>query len=187
MRYHAALLVLALLSAPSPAVAQRDAVAAELSPGAAGDAFGRALIDVCLPAVAGEGVTSLAPARRGLLSPTQDLVTRRQAGAQAEETVWDVNAARGVVTVREKPGQCVVSVYGPGASPVIMELAAELERDHRFEPLVRAEAAGRPLSLALVRSEAGGTLLVELEGSHPGVEGHQSRFDVATARVLTRR
>lgn len=102
----------AILISATPALAQRTAVSAQLSPEAAGEAFSRAVIEVCVPAVASNGVSSLGAARDGKLSPTQDAEMRRQAGAEADETVWDVADARGVVTVREKAGRCVVSVYG---------------------------------------------------------------------------
>lgn len=98
------LVFVAALAVALPAYAQRTAVSAQLSPEAAGEAFGRAVSEVCVPAVSGNGVSSVAPAREGKLSPTQDAEMRRQAGAEADETVWDVAEARGVVTVREKGG-----------------------------------------------------------------------------------
>ncbi len=41
---------------------------------------------------------------RAKLSPTNDVATRAQAGAAADEVVWDVLGARGVVTVHERAG-----------------------------------------------------------------------------------
>lgn len=177
------LVIAAILMAAMPALAQRTAVSAQLSPEAAGEAFGRAVIDVCVPAVSGNGVSSLAPAREGKISPTQDAEMRRQAGAEADETVWDVAEARGVVTVREKAGQCVVSVYGPGAAPVIMQLGAQLENGHRFERLMSPQGPNG-LTLSLMRSEGGKAVMVQLQGSQPGAQGHQSRFSVVTAVVF---
>lgn len=177
------LAIAALLMAAAPALAQRTAVSAELSPEMAGEAFSRTVIDVCVPAVAGNGVSSLAAARDGRLSPTQDAETRRQAGAEADETVWDVADARGVVTVREKAGRCTVSVYGPGAPPVIMQLGAQLENGHGFERLMTPQGPNG-LTLSLMRSTGGRTVMVQLQGSQPGAQGHQSRFNVVTATVF---
>lgn len=177
------LAIAALMLAAAPAVAQRAAVSAELSPEMAGAAFARTVMDVCVPAVAGSGVSSLGAAREGKVSPTQDAVTRKQAGAEADETVWDVAEARGVVTVREKAGRCIVSVYGPGAPPVIMQLGAELENAHRFERLMTPQAPNG-LALSLIRNEGGRSVMVQLQGSQPGAQGHQSRFSVVTATVF---
>jgi hypothetical protein len=177
------LAIAALLMVATPALAQRTAVSAQLSPEAAGEAFGRAVVDVCVPAVAGNGVSSLGAAREGKLSPTQDAEMRRQAGAEADETVWDVAEARGVVTVREKAGRCVVSVYGPAAAPVIMQLGAQLENGHRFERLISPQGPNG-LGLSLMRSEGGKAVMVKLEGAGPGAQGHQSRFSVVTATVF---
>ena len=173
----------AILISATPALAQRTAVSAQLSPEAAGEAFSRAVIEVCVPAVAGNGVSSLGAARDGKLSPTQDAEMRRQAGAEADETVWDVADARGVVTVREKAGRCVVSVYGPAAAPVIMQLGAQLENGHRFERLMSPQGPNG-LGLSLMRSEGGKAVMVKLEGAGPGAQGHQSRFSVVTATVF---
>ncbi len=174
-------LIAALLA--TPALAQRTAVSAQLSPDAAGEAFARTVTDVCVPAVSGNGLSSLASARDGKLSPTQDAEMRRQAGAEPDETVWDVAEARGVVTVREKAGRCTVAVYGPGAAPVIMLLGAQLENGHRFERLM-APQGPNGLGLSLMRSEGGKTVMVQLQGSQPGAQGHQSRFNVVTATVF---
>lgn len=178
-----AFLIAAVMLAALPAQAQRSAVSAELSPEMAGAAFARTVMDVCVPAVAGSGVSSLGAAREGKVSPTQDAATRKQAGAEADETVWDVAEARGVVTVREKAGRCIVSVYGPGAPPVIMQLGAELENAHRFERLMTPQAPNG-LALSLIRNEGGRSVMVQLQGSQPGAQGHQSRFSVVTATVF---
>lgn len=177
------LVIAAVLMASTSAHAQRTAVSAQLSPEDAGEAFGRAVIDVCVPAVAGAGVSSLAAAREGKVSPTQDAEMRRQAGAEADETVWDVAEARGVVTVREKTGRCTVAVYGPAAPPVIMQLGAQLENGHGFERLMTPQAPNG-LTLSLMRSAGGKTVMVQLQGSQPGAQGHQSRFNVVTATVF---
>lgn len=177
------LVFVAALAVALPAYSQRTAVSAQLSPEAAGEAFGRAVSEVCVPAVSGNGVSSVAPAREGKLSPTQDAEMRRQAGAEADETVWDVAEARGVVTVREKAGRCTVSVYGPGAPPVIMQLGAQLENNHGFERLMTPQAPNG-LTLSLMRSAGGKTVMVQLQGSQPGAQGHQSRFNVVTATVF---
>lgn len=177
------LAIAALLMVATPAHAQRTAVSAQLSPEAAGEAFGRAVVDVCVPAVAGNGVSSLGAAREGKLSPTQDAEMRRQAGAEADETVWDVAEARGVVTVREKAGRCVVSVYGPEVARVIRQVGARLESDHKFERVMSPQGPSGP-GLSLMGSEGGKTIMVKLQGAGPGEQGHQSRFSVVTATVF---
>ncbi len=176
-------LTLLAVMVTSAAYAQRTAVSAELSPEMAGAAFGRTVTDVCVAAVSGNGVSSLAATREGKVSPTQDAVTRQQAGAGVDETVWDVAEAKGVVTVRETAGRCIVSVYGPAAAPVIMQLGAELETGHRFERLMSPQGPNG-LGLSLMRSEGGKSVMVQLQGVQPGAPGHQSRFNVVTATVF---
>ncbi len=172
--------IAALVLAAAPALAQRSAVSAELSPEMAGAAFSRAVMDVCVPAVAGAGVSSLGVAREGGVSPTQDAVTRKQAGAETDETVWDVAEARGVVTVREKAGRCVVSVYGPASAPTIMG-AMQALGGAGFEPMM-GKADG--FAQTLLGSQGGKRVSVQLVGSEPGSAGHQSRFSVVTATVF---
>ena len=111
-------LVVALLLAPS-ALAQRDAVSADLSPEAAAEVFKRTLLDVCVPAAAGGGVSAMPAAQAGKLRTTNDAATRKQAGASPDDTVWDVMDGKGVVTIHERKGRCVVSVYGPPAVKTI--------------------------------------------------------------------
>ncbi len=175
-----ALAIAAVMLATLPAQAQRTAISAELSPEEAGAAFSRAVAQVCVPAVAGAGVSSLGVARDGKVSPTQDAVTRRQAGAEADETVWDVADARGVVTVREKAGRCVVSVYGPPSLPTIMGAMQALD-GAGFEALA---GKGDGFTQTLVGAQGGTRVSVQLVGAEPGAPGHQSRFSVVTATVF---
>lgn len=174
------LAIAALMLAAAPAVAQRAAVSAELSPEMAGAAFARTVMDVCVPAVAGSGVSSLAAARDGKVSPTQDAVMRRQAGAGADETVWDVAEAKGVVTVREKAGRCIVSVYGPASAPTIIG-AMQALGGAGFEPMM-GKADG--FTQTLIGTQGGKRVSVQLAGAEPGSAGHQSRFSVVTATVF---
>lgn len=174
------LAIAALMLAAAPAVAQRTAVSAELSPEMAGAAFSRAVMDVCVPAVTGAGVSSLGVAREGKVSPTQDAVMRRQAGAEADETVWDVAEAKGVVTVREKAGRCIVSVYGPASAPTIIG-AMQALGGAGFEPMM-GKADG--FTQTLIGTQGGKRVSVQLVGSEPGSAGHQSRFSVVTATVF---
>ena len=172
-------IALAVLAA-APAYAQRSAVSAELSPEMAGAAFSRAVMDVCVPAVAGAGVSSLDAAREGGVSPTQDAVMRRQAGAEADETVWDVAEAKGVVTVREKAGRCIVSVYGPASGPTIMG-AMQALGGAGFESMM-GKADG--FTQTMLGARGGKRISVQLSGAEPGSAGHQSRFSVVTATVF---
>lgn len=160
--------------------AQRDAVSAGLSPEMAAEAFLGAIRDVCVPGVVGGGVSSLAAARAGRVQPTQDADMRRQAGASSDETVWDVAAARGVVTVREGAGQCAASVYGPGVAPTIMAAMRDLS-GAGFEAV--AGAAGDGFTQTLLGESGGQRLRVQLSGAEPGAAGHRSRFSVITAVV----
>jgi hypothetical protein len=163
-----------------PAHAQRTAVSSDLSPEMAGQVFRQTVADVCVPAVAGNGVGALAAARSGGLSPTQDADTRRQAGASANETVWDVAAARGVVTVREAQGRCTVSVYGPAVAATMMSAMQDLS-GKGFEPM--AGASGDGFRQSLLGTSNGKRVSVQLSGAEPGGAGHQSRFTVITATV----
>ena len=158
-----------------PAHAQRSAVSPDLSPAAAGDTFKQAVVSVCLPAVSGAGVSALALARDGKVQPTQDVETRRQ----ADETVWDVADARGVVTVREKAGQCVVTVYGPASGPTVADATLALVM-RGFEALA-GPADG--FTQTLTGRSNGRRMLVQLSGANPGAPGHQSKFSVVSATV----
>ncbi len=178
MKTHLALVGALLFAAP--AFAQRSAVSADLSPEMAGQVFRQAVADICVPAVAGNGVSALEAARDGRLQPTQDAETRKQAGASASETVWNVVAARGVVTVRERAGQCVVSVYGPSAGPTILATMQGLS-GLGFEAL--AGSAGGGFTQSLSGASGGKRVSVQLSGAEPGAPGHQSRFSVITAMV----
>ena len=164
----------------SSAHAQRNAVSVDLSPEAAAQAFKAAVVDVCVPAVSGGGVSALPAARNGKVQPTQDVETRRQAGASADETVWDVVEARGVVTLREKSGRCVVSVYGPPTSATIADATMTL-LVHGFEALA-GPATG--FTQALMGRSGGRRVMVQLSGVEPGSPGHQSKFSVVTATVF---
>lgn len=165
----------------APAFAQRTAVSPDLSPEAAGAIFQNAVIEACVPAVIGNGVSGLSAAQRGGLQPTNDANTRQQAGAAADETVWDVVDGKGVVTVREKPGRCVVSVYGPAAASTIIGVAQALTGAPGFE---RLAGAGQGMGQTLSRASDGRNVMVRLSGSEPGMPGHQSRFSVVTAMVF---
>jgi hypothetical protein len=171
--------MLGLALAAMPAAAQRSAVSADLSPEIAGQVFSQTVSDVCIPAVAGNGVSALASARGGMLQPTQDAETRRQIGAQASETVWDVASARGVVTVREGQGRCIVSVYGPPVSATISGAMQALSGSG-FEALVGTSSGARQ---TLLGASGGKRISVQLSGAEPGAPGHQSRFAVVTATV----
>ncbi|MFZ4687149.1 MAG: hypothetical protein ACOYMK_16245 [Hyphomonadaceae bacterium] len=162
-----------------PAQAQRSAVSADLSPAAAGEAFKQAVVSVCLPAVSGAGVSALALAQDGKVQPTQDVETRRQAGAAPDETVWDVADARGVVTVREKAGQCVVTVYGPASGPTVADTTLALVL-RGFEALVGPADGFRQ---TLTGRSNGRRMLVQMSGANPGAPGHRSKFSVVSASV----
>lgn len=176
------LLFLAAMFA-EPALAQRPAVSAELSPEMAAEVFKRTVMEVCVPAAAGGGVGALAAAKRGGLVRSDDPATRKQAGAGAADTVWDVTEGKGVVTVHEKPGRCVVSVYGPEALKTIASVAQAMEAAPGFERL-----AGSPppdgLAQSMFFSSGGRSMIVQLKGAEPGTPGHQSRFSVVTATVF---
>jgi hypothetical protein len=181
-------LVLLAVAAAATAHAQRDAVSAALSPEAAADAFTRGVLDVCVPAIVGNGVSSLAAAREGHVQPTQDAATRRQAGAKPDDTVWDFAAARGVVTIREAADGCWVSVYGPDADATVRNL----DRAARAVGYTTSVFATPRLDTSVVANtfltgqHAGRTVGIGAEGSEPGLPGHESRFSVITASVFAR-
>jgi hypothetical protein len=175
----AAITIAAVLSA-APAVAQRDAVSSTLSPEAAAAVFDDAVITACVPAVAAGGMPAAARAK---LQATSDAVTRRQSGAGADEAVWDVLAGKGVVTIHEKPGRCVVSVYGPPAMATISTLA-NLLANSNFERLASTSQANG-FGQTLTRTEGGKRMMIVLTGSDPGMPGHQSRFSVIRATVFS--
>lgn len=164
----------------SPAFAQRDAVSSTLSPEAAAAAFNDAVISICIPAAAQGAVPA---AVRGKLQQTSDAATRRQAGAAADEMVWDVMAGKGVVTVHEKPGRCTVSVYGPPAASTISGLA-RLLTGSKYERLAGI-AAPNGLGQTLTGAENGKRLMVTLKATEPGEADHRSRFSVITATVFS--
>lgn len=173
-------LLVAAMAAAFPVHAQRPAVSAQLSPEQAGAAFAQAVSDICVPAVSGNGVSALAAAREGRISPTQDVDARRQAGANPDETVWELTDVRGVVTVRERAGRCVVSVYGPASAPTVIG-AMQLLTGRGFEAMV-GQGSG---SIQTLLGESGGRRVsVQLSGAEPGSPGHQSRFTVVTATVV---
>lgn len=176
------LMFVVALAVALPASAQRSAVSAGLSPEMAGEAFARAVIEVCVPAVGGNGVSSLGAARTGKLNPTQDAEVRRQAGAGADETVWELVEARGVVTVREAAGRCTVSVYGPAVAPTIVG-AMQALGGAGFEATAGA-AGGEGFRQTLLGTQGGKRVSVQLAGAEPGSAGHQSRFSVTTATVF---
>ncbi len=174
-------LALAALIAAAPAMAQRPAISSSLSPEAAEAAFEDAVMNICVPAASGAGVPGLAAAVKARISPTNDVETRKQAGAAADEAVWDVAAARGVVIIREKGRRCVAEVYGPPAGPTILTLTRKLQAAG-FEALASASGIGG-MEQRLRKSGPAG-LMVAITGSEPGMPGHQSRFSVITATVL---
>lgn len=174
--------VLFTVLAATPAHAQRDAVSPDLSPEIAGQVFSRTVAEVCVPSVSGYSVSSLSAAQEGKLRPTQDAGTRKQAGAEPGETVWDVMDGKGVVTVREKAGRCVVSVYGAPAKATV-DGAAEALRSVRGARGV-ATTAVSALKTTTNLEVGPRAVVVHVEASEPGSPGHQSKFSVVTATVL---
>jgi hypothetical protein len=164
----------------SPAVAQREAISPALSPEAAASAFQDAVTSVCIPAIVDGGVSALPATAKAKLQASSDANTRQQAGAAADETVWDVVSAKGVVLIREKRGRCVVSVYGPPAVPTILNVAQGLSTAG-FERLVQA-----PPPSGFGQTLSGKGVIIQLNGSEPGMPGHRSRFSVVTATVFGR-
>lgn len=181
MRPIALALCVALLV--SPAMAQREAISPSLSPEAAASAFQDALVGTCIPAVAGGGVSALPAAAKAKVQASSDPGTRQQLAAAADENVWDVVSAKGVVMIREKAGRCVVSVYGPPVVPTILSVAQGLSGSSGFERLVSAPPPNG-FGQSLIKVENGKRLMVQLNGSEPGMPGHQSRFSVVTATVF---
>jgi hypothetical protein len=182
MRIAAITIAAFLVATPAmmPVWAQREAISATLSPEAANAAFNDAVITACIPAVSGNGMGGIPAPARAKFAPTNDVGTRKQAGAAADETVWDALSAKGVVTIHEKRGRCVVSVYGPPAAPAIIGLAGVLSSTHGFERLVGTGGPGQ----SLMKSDQGKRLMVQLNASEPGMPGHASRFTVITATVF---
>lgn len=175
--------IIAALAMPQMSIAQetgRLAISQSLSPQDAGEAFEQTVVDVCVNGVSsGRRVAQLPDARENL-SISTDPQTRKQAGAADDETVWDVQTGRGVVTVKEKAGRCAVSVYGPPAAPTMIMMAAKLSAEG-FERM----ATGTPgMSQSLQRTQNGRTVQVMLTGSDPGAPGHTSKFSVVTATVF---
>ena len=177
------LLIAAAIVVSAPAIAQRPAVSTDLSPEAAGQAFRRAVVDGCVQAVTGSGISAVAAARDGRLQPTQDAETRRQAGAAAGETVWEVAEARGVVTVRETAGRCVAAVYGPASTPTILNVALALS-SAGFEALAGPASPSGGFTQTLVGASGGKRVTVQLAGAEPGAPGNRSTFSVVTATVF---
>ncbi|MDP3739594.1 MAG: hypothetical protein Q8R02_19555 [Hyphomonadaceae bacterium] len=182
-----AMLALVALTAAAPASAQREAISSALSPEAAAAAFTDAVVNVCVPAAVGAGVGALPAETRSRLQATTDSETRRQAGAAADETVWDVLSAKGVVTIHGKQGRCMVSVYGPSATQTVMGLAGRLTALPKpFMRTVTPSKSGMKQKgerLARFDNDKAAMVIVELVGSEPGTPGHQSRFSVVTATV----
>lgn len=181
-----AVLVAGVLTA-SPAFAQPPAVSPDLSPAAAGEIFRSTVTEACVPAVTGGGISSLPESQRGKLRPTNDPDTRKQAGAGPDETVWDVMDAKGVVTLRETSGRCVVSVYGPAAAQTIASVAEGLTGSPGFQRMAAPTNEPGGMGQTLYVSSNGRAVMVQLKGSEPGMPGHQSRFSVVTATVFVAR
>lgn len=178
-----ALMLTAVAVAILPASAQRAAVSANLSPEAAALAFRKAVMDGCVQAVTGSGVSATAAAGMGILQPTQDTETRRQAGAGPNETVWDASDARGVVTVREAAGRCVASVYGPPPTQTILGISQALS-DAGFEALAGPASPGGGFTQTLAGTINGKRVSVQMSGAEPGASGNRSTFSVVTATVF---
>ncbi len=160
----------------------RAAVSPALTPAAAQEAFIGTVLNGCISAVAGGARLSAVPGAG--LSANADADTRRQAGAAAEDSVYDVVSARGVVTAHDREGRCVVTVYGPAAAPSVMSLAQRLaQADQGFERLAAAPAP-TGLGASLFKVAGDKRIQVVLSGSEPGMPGHQSRFSVVTATVF---
>lgn len=162
--------------------ALRAAVSPTLTPAAAQEAFTRTVIEGCIAAVASGG--RLSGAMNDALSANADADTRRQAGAADEDAVYDVVSARGVVTAHDRPGRCVVTVYGPAAAPTLTALAQRLtQSDQDFERLAATQTA-TGLGASLFKLAGERRVQVTLSGSEPGMPGHQSRFSVVTATIF---
>lgn len=177
------LLLAAAIGVSAPAFAQRAAVSEDLSPEVAGEAFRGAVVDGCVQAVSVSGLSAVAAARDGRLQPTQDSETRRQAGAGAGETVWEVAEARGVVTLRETAGRCIAAVYGPAAAPTMMSVAQALSAAG-FEAMAGPASPSGGFTQTLVGLSGGKRVTVQLSGAEPGAPGNRSTFSVVTATVF---
>lgn len=179
-----ALLTAAMMGLALPASAQREAISSALSPEVAAEAFTDAVLNACVPAAIGNGVGGLPAGVRARLQSSSDPETRRQSGAGDDEAMWDVVSARGVVVVHERPGRCVVSVYGPPAMQTVMGLAGRLTQ--QAQPFERLASAPPPngYGQSLIKTEGGKRIMVQLSGSEPGTPGHKSRFSVVTATVF---
>lgn len=168
------------LSALSSAHAQRPAISSELSPHDAAVAFEAALVEACIPAVTQGRRLDALPSASGYAVTTR-AETRRQANAEAGDTVWEALMARGVVTVTERAGRCVVQVYGAPTTTTVLAASQRLKRaDMGFEAMMAA--GGGPFQ-TLMRMQGGKRIQVILRTSEPGMPGHQSRFPVVTATV----
>ncbi len=172
----------AMLACTGVAHAQRDAVSADLSPEIAGQVFSRAVAQICVPAVAGNGVSALSAAQQGTLRPTQDAETRKQAGASPDETVWDVMDGKGVVTVRERAGRCAVSVYGAPVKATIDGTAQALQAAPGAKGVSTVTVSA--MKQATTMEVGPRAVVVEVVGSEPGTPGHRSKFSVVTGTVL---
>ncbi len=162
----------------SPAMAQRAAPSP--SSDATVSAFYDAVTGICVPAVQAGGVSALPAAAKAKLQLSSDANTRQQAGAAADEKVWDVVAAKGAVLVRESRGRCVVSVHGPPAIPTLLKVAQDLSNEG-FEKLVQA-----PPPNGFSQMLSGNGVMLQLSGSEPGMPGHRASSSVVTATVFGR-
>jgi hypothetical protein len=170
---------LAAMFLAAPAQAQREAVASDLSPQAVADIFGETVSAVCVASLAA-GVD--APKAGGArIAATSDVEIRKLAGAAPGDAVFDVTAARGVATVHEGAGKCVVSAYGPPAAATLAAAAARLSQQGFSALAEPANSAG--VAQKLTRIDGGQRIEVVLSGSEPGMPGHKSRFSVVTAQV----
>jgi hypothetical protein len=161
----------------------REAISPSLSPEDAADAFDDAAINGCIASVAsGMRINQAGYAANVTINENAD--ARSQAGAAGDETVFDVIAGKGVVSVKDKPGRCSVSVYGPAASGVVMALARKLAAEEQFERLASAPSPNG-YAEQLTKTASGKKLMVTIRGSEPGMPGHKSRFSVTTLTVFT--
>ena len=160
------------------------AISPSLSPQDVANAFEDAVVAVCAPAVvSGKGLIGLPPAVRARIATASDPDAVRQVGAEAGDHVWDVNAGKGVVRIREHGGRCMVSAYGPPAATTLAAVARRLEGSGQgFERLTPTPQVGA--AETLVRATGGMRVQVMLAGSEPGMPGHKSRFSVLTATVF---
>jgi hypothetical protein len=148
-------------------------------------AFQDAVTTACIPAVSNSGGWNGLPAAvQTRLEASSSADTRKQVGADADETVFDVVSARGVVFIRQKQGRCSVSVYGPPAMATIMNLAGVLRgSSYGFESLVQAPPPNG-FGQSLMKIDSGRRVMIQIRGSEPGMPGHQSGFTVITATVF---